>query len=45
MKKKKKTKIKKTKDFDDVIVFPTFTLYKKNKKNVKSRGIGGSHIY
>lgn len=41
----KKVKIKKKKDFDDVLVFPTFTLYKKNKKNVKSRGIGGLYKY
>lgn len=41
----KKTKTKRKKDFDDILVFPTFTLYKKNKKNVKSRGISGSYKY
>lgn len=41
----KKIKIKKKKDFDDIMVFPTFTLYKKNKKNYKQRGISGIYKY
>ena len=41
----KKIKIRKRKDFDDVLVYPTFTLYKKKKKNIKSRGISGIYKY
>lgn len=41
----KKIKIKKTRDYDDVIVTPTMTLYYKKKKLKKSRGITGTYKY
>jgi hypothetical protein len=41
----KKNKIKKTIDYDDIIVTPTMTLYYKKKKIKKSRGITGKYKY